>query len=1812
MRLCYFLLALFRTLTAALEPSTDRQHPFLPLHDLHHSTESEDRKLGNKQLWHRQAVFINSTDFGKEPGEILRNLQVQHPPIVPVDGRKCTFELLNHDFANSYYQPAIVDYVPPSWRECGFPAEDAAGIVLNLTVTSNGTQFDRLASLSLAHVEIWRTSTAEPTKNGIIWTHEKDMTRFTPLFAKPGRILFELNNIVNEQYTGIFSVTLSVTFYVATTEYPRARSADLILPLTTLSKTGSQMLVYPGDANVDVETPFNAAEGWLEVIATGAAAEEFYYTNLLDRGKKYLPDAGLIGKGPYREVQVRIDGLLAGIIHPFPVIYTGGANPLLWRPLASLRAFDIPSLFVDLTPYLPLFITGAVHVVLDKTEPPVRTTGRLLLHQVPPSPLIFSGIFPSIDNSTLKTVVKAAREVKVVSRVVTGSGSRLVRASTVANFANEQYYADNGTFQHVVQDIQVAQTSEDLSLHRYTYHDVYSFPLDLTTNYTLFESDHRFAAWVDNYGYDRARMLPEALGGVAGRARLTRSSQQGQAEITGRKGRRSTGWGEMSETYEFVGPRGETYEENIRAPATQHPEQPAATAVDSTSLGPVDSAPTPAAMVKFTLQGHSPASDTVAQGPAQPNTLPEAAAASSSAPPQADSAQGEAMSIDSVAGGGDPQEATAKAKLQESMAAEMDVERGDDLRSTGGLAEEKGVGEGPLNPDEPTLAEIIPVKEDSGELVVAAKEEVAGTADAVVSAGGSSESETPFASPKLRQASPAASDAASETAAAAAAARADASGAALAQKPAAAVELAHPMSAYTFANTALVPVASTSTNPFHFLNFPPEKLEESWVRSKRGDDPEAYLVPDTEAGYFATAAEMQASKKREDARQARVRTKLAEINGERAATATPPPSSKGKGKGKAKTAKAVPDGPAPRRGRPPKSALRTVQPASGSPASDQPGAAAADADQDAGENGDASDGSVQVVDVAPKAVKVIQSRFNKQLALSLLPDDLQNALPAYMQLHPAFVDLLELPPHYLPRDVEFDDLPETTQPPPKKPIPSSGRAQPRSPAKLRSGSREGGAVYGGPTYDSDEDAQFFAPMPLDEPPRTRDAPTAKRTRAVDDDGAQPAKKKARESSATASGSITPAPSDGSFGSAVSLELQSSTCLAKRLEGQIRCWQCIARGPGHGCSFQGRRWFGLDARGRIVASDFASSNEPHDEPLYKAAYTAPMDKNFVSLLKTWIAPDLAKTLKREVDLAKLTDPAPMRRRLDLSVPDICNTCQSICLSGSYICHMCGRMVCLDCMDALQRIETDPSYVTSQVDIQRRKKCVAKKRGKDATAAEDHDISCFRSFVRYDAAELEPLYKEVRLWASKNHIKPPGTDVGAYLKKKFSFPSNLKDYDANTHNCYIIWLKQLEDSMFYELWRNRFPILLRRCQFGDLAKWTPQYFKENFGDLKVELIDNTDWTKVSESTVGSFFGQYRTDGYTRADDKSDYKPTFRTKDFPNERQWQTDFKELRDAFLAVLPVSNVMHPDGVLNCLAHAPTNASQPDINIKLTASWDTNAATATTRLHLSNLDEGHFMFWGGCDPESGKMLRIRYDVWRPEDVPKLRDYCWDLIHDQNPSIPIEKLKQTRDDPLINPQLYLTKRMRAALWTKYGIKPYPLYQYEGDFVLIPAGCPYQISSWIDHMNLSISFLAGASVPHAREVDALAKKQTKERSLSREDKVGIDTQLLWTWLSCTAFEKSNIGNKKITSKFFPGWEVQQPGGRIIVPASEHKRLDAIAKRERDAATKARNIKEAAAAKEAAEKKAKQAQEAALKRTIKVARKSYAPELLFPNAK
>jgi len=44
-------------------------------------------------------------------------------------------------------------------------------VVFNLTMTSKGRQFDRLGHLYMGDIEVWRTSTAEPTWFGIVFRY---------------------------------------------------------------------------------------------------------------------------------------------------------------------------------------------------------------------------------------------------------------------------------------------------------------------------------------------------------------------------------------------------------------------------------------------------------------------------------------------------------------------------------------------------------------------------------------------------------------------------------------------------------------------------------------------------------------------------------------------------------------------------------------------------------------------------------------------------------------------------------------------------------------------------------------------------------------------------------------------------------------------------------------------------------------------------------------------------------------------------------------------------------------------------------------------------------------------------------------------------------------------------------------------------------------------------------------------------------------------------------------------------------------------------------------------------------------------------------------------------------------------------------------------------------------------------------------------------------------------------------------------------------------------------------------------------------
>ncbi|KAI5824122.1 hypothetical protein K523DRAFT_253781 [Schizophyllum commune Tattone D] len=471
----------------------------------------------------------------------LVDLQLFAPPVVPTDGTSCSQVLLQHTFGDgSYGEPTVVTYAPPTDETCGEVGKWAA-ISLNLTVYSEGTQYDRLGSIYLSHAEIWRTSSAEPTKTGTIWTTIKDVTYYTALFAQEGELLMDFGNIVDDSLlTDRSSVTLTATFYAPTESFPTPETAGIIVPLSLGVSDAANYFTLDSDAggSTAVSIPPNTTEAFVEVYCSGNSAEEFWYLNTIDDFAPYFPSStGLIAKGPFREVQLLVDGTLAAIVWPYPVIYTGGVTPSLWRPLASYGAYDAPTYWVDLTPVLPLLLDGSAaaangthNITLavvgqGKDGPSINsnwfvsgglhlrvggepTSGRITKYEAPEEAEITTTGGASEGNATVWTGVAATRSLLIETDLATSEGNKTVRFEQKASYSNSQFYADEGWLQWANQTTIGTTMSTHGGVQR--LRDAFEYPLAVFSNYSLYEMQYGAYGSSINQTHTRALSAPFA------------------------------------------------------------------------------------------------------------------------------------------------------------------------------------------------------------------------------------------------------------------------------------------------------------------------------------------------------------------------------------------------------------------------------------------------------------------------------------------------------------------------------------------------------------------------------------------------------------------------------------------------------------------------------------------------------------------------------------------------------------------------------------------------------------------------------------------------------------------------------------------------------------------------------------------------------------------------------------------------------------------------------------------------------------------------------------------------------------------------------------------------------------------------------------------------------------------------------------------------------------------------------------------------------------------------------------------------------
>jgi len=353
----------------------------------------------------------------------------------------------------------------------------------------------------------------------------KDASNYLPLWKEPQKVIFDLGNLINSIYTGAYNATLTATFFAET---DTVTAADMILPISAEQSSagfGSAWQVPQQNASSKLSIPQNVKRAVFTVSACGQIDEEFWWSNVLSSDTQTFPGNTLPGYSPFREVQVLIDGELAGVAWPFPVIFTGGIVPGFWRPIVGIDTFDLREDEIDITPWLSILSDGQDHtyeirvmgiaddgrghgtlttvgsywVVSGKLflwldENGTTTTGSAI-SKIAPDPTFFltSTVNPANNgtNLTLSYQVLAKRQLSFASIITTSNGSQQASWTQTLSFSNAGNLSNDGNTQANNQITTGVEVSSSGYSRKFTY------PLFVWSTYSMSGNNITISANMD-------------------------------------------------------------------------------------------------------------------------------------------------------------------------------------------------------------------------------------------------------------------------------------------------------------------------------------------------------------------------------------------------------------------------------------------------------------------------------------------------------------------------------------------------------------------------------------------------------------------------------------------------------------------------------------------------------------------------------------------------------------------------------------------------------------------------------------------------------------------------------------------------------------------------------------------------------------------------------------------------------------------------------------------------------------------------------------------------------------------------------------------------------------------------------------------------------------------------------------------------------------------------------------------------------------------------------------------------------------------
>jgi hypothetical protein len=306
------------------------------------------------------------------------NTATADPTVPRPDTTPCTVTLFSNipfaDFSSKFFT-----FTPPS--ACPGPW---AKVVLEADFSIEaGRQFDRTANIWVGGTNVYFGTTSEPSRTvARSWHIERDLTDYSALFnnSQNGRV--DLGNLVNSTFTSTLFGTAQLQFYPLSRHGQAPDTADMVLPLSGSNTGGTVFLSNTANAlSANFNLPRNVERAYLDVIAQSQAGDEFWYTCVPNDVANELQSCGATG---FRETEVTIDGQPAGVVPVYPWIYTGGIDPLLWRPIPGVQTLNFVPYRVDLTPFAGLLSNGKPHTVsvnVFNANSGFSTTATLLVFQ---------------------------------------------------------------------------------------------------------------------------------------------------------------------------------------------------------------------------------------------------------------------------------------------------------------------------------------------------------------------------------------------------------------------------------------------------------------------------------------------------------------------------------------------------------------------------------------------------------------------------------------------------------------------------------------------------------------------------------------------------------------------------------------------------------------------------------------------------------------------------------------------------------------------------------------------------------------------------------------------------------------------------------------------------------------------------------------------------------------------------------------------------------------------------------------------------------------------------------------------------------------------------------------------------------------------------------------------------------------------------------------------------------------------------------------------------------------------------------------